>query len=80
MLDYIKVKLDSFEMEIFQNHANLIKKTPSWMFHPVHSNTSLNKCRGSRSQMFFKIGILKNFADFTGKHQCWSFFLKKLQA
>ena len=22
--------------------------------------------------MFFKIGILKNFANFTGKHLCWS--------
>ena len=29
--------------------------------------------RGSRSQMFFKIGVLKNFANVTGKHLCWSF-------
>ena len=29
--------------------------------------------------MFFKIGILKNFAIITGKHLCWSFFLIKLQ-
>ena len=36
--------------------------------------------RSSRSQMLFKIGILKNFAIFTGKHLCWSFFLIKLQA
>ena len=28
--------------------------------------------RSSRSHMFFKIGILKNFANFTGKHLCWS--------
>ena len=28
--------------------------------------------RSSRSQMFFKIGVLKNFATFTGKHLCWS--------
>ena len=28
--------------------------------------------RSSLSQMFFKIGILKNFATFTGKHLCWS--------
>ena len=27
------------------------------------------------SQMFFKIDVLKNFANFTGKHQCWSLFL-----
>ena len=28
--------------------------------------------------MFFKTGSLKNFAIFTAKHLCWSFFLKKL--
>ena len=39
-----------------------------------------SKCRSSRSQMFFKIGVLKNFIIFTGKHLCWSLFLIKLQA
>ena len=29
--------------------------------------------------MFFKIGVLKSFANFTGKHQCWSLFLIKLK-
>ena len=29
--------------------------------------------------MFFKIGVLKNFAIFTRKHLCWSLFLTKLQ-
>ena len=28
-----------------------------------------------RSPMFFIIEILKNFANFTGKHLCWSFFV-----
>ena len=36
--------------------------------------------RSSSSQMFFKIGVLKNFAIFTGKHLRWSLFLIKLQA
>ena len=27
--------------------------------------------RSSRSRMFFKIGVLKNFAIFTGKRLCW---------
>ena len=31
-------------------------------------------------QMFFEIGVLKNFAIFRGKHLCWSVFLIKLQA
>ena len=30
-------------------------------------------------QVFFKIGVLKNFRNFTGKHPCWSLFLIKLQ-
>ena len=35
--------------------------------------------RSSRFQMFFKTGVLKNFAIFTGKHQWWSLLIK-LQA
>ena len=35
--------------------------------------------RSSRSQMFFKIDVLKNFVIFTGKHLCRSLFLIKLQ-
>ena len=34
--------------------------------------------RSSRSQMFFKIGVLKNFTLFTGKHLCWSLFCNKV--
>ena len=37
-------------------------------------------CRSNRSQMFFKISVLRNFAIFTGKHLYWSLFLIKLQA
>ena len=33
--------------------------------------------RNRRSQILFKIGVLKNFAIFTGKRMCWSLFLKK---
>ena len=36
--------------------------------------------RSNRLQMFFKIGVLRNFANFTGKHLCWSLFLIKSQA
>ena len=36
--------------------------------------------RSSCSQIFFKIGVLKKFAIFTGKHLCWSLFSIKLQA
>ena len=30
------------------------------------------KLRNSLSQMFLKLGVLKNFANFTGKRLCWS--------
>ena len=39
-------------------------------------------CKSRRSgsshspQMFFKIGVLKSFANFTGKQLCWSFSIK----
>ena len=35
--------------------------------------------RSSRSQMFFKIGLLKNYAIIAGKYLCWSLFLISLQ-
>ena len=38
------------------------------------------KSRSSRSRMFFKISVDKNFANFTGKHLCWGLFIIKLQA
>ena len=34
--------------------------------------------RSSRSQMFYKIGVLKNVANLTGKHLCWSTFFNKV--
>ena len=36
--------------------------------------------KSSRSQMFFKIVVLKMFVNFTGKHLCWRLFLLKFQA
>ena len=38
------------------------------------------RCKSSLCETFFKIGVLKNFAIFTGKHLCWSLFLMKMQA
>ena len=36
--------------------------------------------RSSCSQMFLKTAALKNYANFTRKHQSWSLILIKLQA
>ena len=35
-------------------------------------------CRSSRSEVFCKKGVLRNFGKFTGKHLCQSLFLVKL--
>ena len=39
-----------------------------------------NTSRSSRLLMFFKTGVLKRSAKFTGKHLCWSLLFKNLQA
>ena len=39
---------------------------------------SISICRSSHSEVFCKKGVLKNFAKFTGKHLCQSFFLNKV--
>ena len=51
---------------------------------PLHCNFNIrievghcNLEGSSRSHMFFKIGVLKNFPNFTGKQLCWSLFLTK---
>ena len=31
--------------------------------------------RSSRSEISFKVDVLKNFANFIGKHLCWSLFV-----
>ena len=36
---------------------------------------NFTKTRRSRPQILVKIGVLKNFAIFIGKHLCWSLFL-----
>ena len=43
------------------------------------SSPFLNKFRSSLSQIFFKLVVLKNFANLTGKHLFSSLFLIKLQ-
>ena len=48
--------------------------------HVWHLSRYCLRYRSSRSQIFFKIGALKIFAIFIGKHLCWSLFLIKLKA
>ena len=46
-----------------------------WTYELVKSIT---RYRSIRSEIFFKTGVLKNFANVTGKHPCWTLFLMKL--
>ena len=42
--------------------------------------TDKNMKKQSLGYIFFKVGVLKHFANFIVKDLCWSLFLKKLQA
>ena len=64
--------------KIFTLHSVEVLSTPN--LPPLFVIVFWGKTnRSSLSQMFFKIDVLKNFANFVGKHHCWSIFLIKLQ-
>ena len=66
-----------FQQENISTHRNIHEKrrTSICLCRYLH----IKHCRSSRSQMFFKTDVLKNFAIFKGKHLCRSLFLIKLQ-
>ena len=60
------------------------RKTNMWNLYKVYckDNRTTSWRRSGQKQtpeVFLKRGVLKTFAIFTGKHQCWSLFLVKLQ-
>ena len=57
------------------NYLNLIRVNKEAVAH----RCSVAVFKKSEAQVFFKIGVLKNFANFTGKHLYWSLFIIKLQ-
>ena len=59
-------------LHCFISIAKLLKKQS--IRPKVILPTRATLTRNNRSQMFFKISVLKNFAIFTGKHLCWSLF------
>ena len=42
----------------------------------VSSHENFAKCRSSCPELLDKVGVLKDFAKFTGKHQCRSLLMK----
>ena len=59
-----------------------IKRNWNWSFNIQRYFDAADdrKIRSSHSQMFFKIGVLRTFPNFTKKDQCWNLFYIKLQA
>ena len=54
---------------------------PSFLFDSVYLNTEKNIeifVRSSRPEVFYKKGVLRNFAKFIGKHVCQSLFSNKV--
>ena len=81
----INIKTRHFHSYINHQEHFFHRKLITSYFCPVNiakflRTAFLYTSRSSRLQMFFKIGVLKSFANFTGKHLCWSLFLKNLQA
>ena len=78
----INIKTRHFHSSINHQEQLFHRTLITSYFRPVNiANFFLQRTsRSSRLQMFFKIGVLKSFANFTGKHLCLSFFLKNLHA
>ena len=55
-----------------------------WTGFYVTADPVMEELNKAQKQPFadvvFKIGVLENFAKFTGKHQGWSLFIIKLHA
>ena len=54
---------------MFQLAVQLRNIWRSGFFAELENNTE-TKHKNSRSQMFYKIDVFKNFVKFTGKHLC----------
>ena len=63
--------------QILQVSFMMILNKVSWLGHKTESKPEWQK---QLSEVFFKKGVLKNFANFTEKKLCWSLLLIKSQA
>ena len=71
-----------FLMGIFLKNLWLIPNLLKWQDCKIFTNLVLSQTpsRSSHRRCSVKKGVLKNFANFIGKHLCWSLFLIKLLA
>ena len=81
-------ELSACGFEFYYNHLDFRRSACFYQGVPWRSGNCKMKIRSkrvcdmiivrsSRSQMFFRLGVLKNFAIFTEKQLCWSLFLIK---
>ena len=56
----------------YTNYAFLIPRISFIFYDPAEYWFYVFWYRSTCSEMFFKIGVLKNFTNFTGKHLSWS--------
>ena len=77
----VKIEIHKMFMKVFKNLDAASSATKSLLGHS-HSYFQQRfhiVFKSRHSQMLFKIGFLKNFGAFTGKHLRWSLFLIMLQ-
>ena len=65
-------------MKTRNNFSEISPTFPIFPIFPFAIFFNILKYRNSHSQIFFKIGVLKNLAIFKGKHLCCSLFFKKV--
>ena len=78
-LNVHKTSWTSSERLMYVQFTSCVYGEVSFVLYLVAIFSDVWIIRSYRLQMFFKIGALKNFAKFTGKHLLWSLFLIKLQ-
>ena len=66
-------------MENSLNFEEDLERRPIELRAEVSTQEEILTVRSSCSQIIIKISDDKNFAIFTGKHLCWSSFLRKSQ-
>ena len=82
----INIKTRHFHSSINHQEQLFHKTLITGFFRPMNIAKFLrtaflkNTSRSTCLQIFLKMGILKSFANFTGKHLYWSPFLRNLQA
>ena len=68
-------KCFSFFSSFYSYHYTVISSTPI-----ACDVMCVQYVQKQPPEVFFKKGVLKNFANLTEKHLCWSLFLIKMEA